>query len=114
MASNQTTAGLLYKFMTILSEELDIEMPLTQVMAFARVALAGDAGLDQATLQRDLSMNTSSASRTIQALSAVHYYKDRPGMDVIVREVDAQDLRRRNLRLTSKGEKLMAKLQATL
>jgi len=114
LAGKQATAGMLYKLVTILSEELDREMPLTQVLAFARVALAGDAGLDQGKLQEDLALNSSSTSRTIQALSAVHYYKDRPGYDVVERVFDTQDLRKRSLRLTPNGEKLMAKIQAIL
>jgi DNA-binding MarR family transcriptional regulator len=114
MAGKQSTANLLYKLTTLIAEELDKEMPITQIMAFARIAHGGDAGVDQGKLQEELSMSSAGASRTIQALSKIHYHKDKPGYDVVERIIDGQDNRRRTLKLTAKGERIMAKIQALL
>lgn len=114
MATKAGTAATLYKMMTILADEMDVEMPLTQVLVFARVAVAGDAGIDQGRVQDELRMSSASASRTVQALSKVHYFKDRPGFDVVERVFDPKDNRKRTLKLTPKGEKLMARVQVLL
>jgi DNA-binding MarR family transcriptional regulator len=114
MAGKQSTANTLYKLTTIIAEELDKEMPVTQLLAFARIASSGDAGVDQGKLQEELNMSSAGASRTIQALSKIHYYKDKPGFDVVERVIDGQDNRRRTLKLTAKGERIMAKVQALL
>jgi DNA-binding MarR family transcriptional regulator len=114
MAGKQSAANTLYKLTTLIAEELDREMPVTQILAFARIALGGDAGVDQGRVQEELQMSSAGASRTIQALSKIHYHKDRPGFDVVERVFDAQDNRRRTLKLTAKGERIMAKIQAML
>ena len=114
MASKTTTAAILNKIVNILNAEMDREMPMTQVTVFARIAAAGDAGIDQGTLQDDLQMSSASMSRTVQALSPIHYFKDRPGLNVVERIFDPQDNRKRALRLNAKGQRLMAKLQEVL
>jgi DNA-binding MarR family transcriptional regulator len=114
MASKQATANMLLKLVSLLAEEMDKEMPLTQVLMFAKVAIAGDAGVDQGRLERELQLSSAGASRTAQALSSVHYSKNKPGYGVIDSTFDAKDRRLRALKLTPKGEKLMAKLQQML
>jgi DNA-binding MarR family transcriptional regulator len=114
MAGKQSTANTLYKLTTIIAEELDKEMPVTQLLAFARIAIGGDNGVDQGKLQEELNMSSAGASRTVQALSKIHYHKDKPGHDVVERVIDGQDNRRRTLKLTPKGERIMAKIQALL
>lgn len=114
MAGKQTTAGLVLRILSTFAHELDKDMPLSQLLAFARVAASGDAGVDQGKLMDDLSMSSAGASRTIQALSSVHYLKDRAGFDVVERVLDRQDNRRRFLKLTPKGDKLITKISAIL
>src|ERR1700730_12034842 len=114
MAGKQATANTLLKMVSLLAEEMDKEMPLTQVLMFAKVAIAGDAGVDQGRLEKELNLSSAGTSRTAQALSKIHYNKDRPGYDVIESTFDAQDRRLRALKLTPKGEKIITKMQQIL
>jgi DNA-binding MarR family transcriptional regulator len=114
MAGKQAAANALFKMVTLLAEEMEKEMPLTQVLMFARVALAGGAGVDQGRLEKELKLSSAGTSRTAQALSKIHYHKDRPGHDVIESTFDAKDRRLRALKLTPKGERIIAKLQQVI
>jgi len=58
----------------------------------------------------DLVLSSSGASRTVQALSHVHWKKDREGLNLIERVIDPVDNRRRALRVTQKGERLIARV----
>ena len=99
----------LYRMVQALTTEMDRDMPITIPMAFLRIAMAGEDGLDQETLQKDLAASSSGITRTTQTLSDRHYLKEREGLQLVQRVMHPQDLRRRILRLTPKGEKLLAK-----
>jgi DNA-binding MarR family transcriptional regulator len=103
-------ATSLLRLMQEMADVLDREAPLTQAIAFLRIAAAGDMGIDQGRLADDLKLSSAGASRTIQALSSIHYLKDRPGYGLVERVFDPTDNRKRELKLTSKGEKAVEKL----
>lgn len=113
MSDKNAMAGL-YKLMQILVEELDKDLPLSYAMAFLRIAMAGDIGVDNRRLQDDLKASSGGMSRMVQTLGAVHWQKDKPGFGLIDRAMGAKDNRTRELTLTPKGEKLVAKLTAQL
>lgn len=85
-------------------------MPITTALVFARVAMAGTLGVDQGKLQDEIKASTAGISRTVQALSEVHWQKDKEGLRLIERQMDRNDNRRKILKLTPKGEKFAAKL----
>jgi DNA-binding MarR family transcriptional regulator len=103
-------AAMLYRLTQEMADVLDREAPITQMMAFLRIAMSGDTGIDQGRLADDLKLSSAGASRTIQALSTIHYLKDRPGYGLVERVFDPTDNRRRELKLTPKGEKAVDKL----
>ena len=108
------TAQTVWKVLTILADELDRDAPLLQSLALAKIASHGEMGMDQGRLMDDLKTSSASASRTVQTLGTTHYLKDREGYGLVERQFDPVDNRKRTLRLTPKGERVMAKLQAVL
>lgn len=104
----------LFRIAQIVAEEMDRDAPLLQVMAFLRIASAGEAGVDSGQLLSELKTSSAAMSRTTQALSPVHYLKDREGFGLVDITFDAQDKRKRIVRLAPKGEKLAAKLAAAM
>lgn len=110
MSKGTTTATKLSHVIQTMTEELDRDAPITQLLAFLMVATAGPAGISQTTVQKQLKLSTAAISRTVQALSDVHYYKDRAGFGLVERIIDPTDNRFRTLKLTPNGEKLLAKV----
>lgn len=107
-------AATLFRVMQILADELDRDLPLTYGLVFARVARAGDEGIDQGRVQDELKMSSSTISRTAQGLGDIHYMKGKPGLGVIERQMNLTDNHKRTLRLTAKGERVMAKVAGVL
>ena len=103
-------AAALFRLTQELADILDRDAPLTQALVFLRVASAGAIGADQGRIAEDLKLPPSVASRSVQALSHVHYLKDRPGFGLIERVLDPTDNRRRELRLTAHGSKAIERL----
>ena len=107
-----TILSQVYNSMKVLTDEIDRDLPITVPLIFLRVAMAGSEGIDHGQMQRELKLSSSSATRGVQTLGKVHYLKEREGLDLVERAFDPQDNRRRILRLTSKGEKLVARVVA--
>lgn len=107
-------AAALYRLAQEMSDILDRDTPLVQVLAFLRVAMSGDIGIDQGKLADDIALSNSGTSRTVQALSTMHYLKDRPGYGLVERVFDPTDNRRRELKLTAKGQKALDRLSESL
>lgn len=103
-------AAKVWKVLQALASELDRDAPLMQALALARIAMAGEVGLDQSVLMDDLKASSASTSRTVQALSSVHYLKDRAGYGLVERIFDASDNRRRTLKLTTNGRRAIDKV----
>jgi DNA-binding MarR family transcriptional regulator len=107
-------AATLFRVMQTLADELDRDLPITYALVFARVARAGSEGIDQGKVQDELKMSSSTISRTAQGLGDIHYMKGKPGLGVIERQMNLTDNHKRTLRLTAKGERIMAKVAGTL
>jgi DNA-binding MarR family transcriptional regulator len=97
----------LLRALTAMSEDLERDLPITAALVFLGVARHGCNGVDQGGLQEALGLSSAGISRTVQTLGKVHYLKGKEGLDLVSREMDPSDNRRRVLRLTSRGEKLM-------
>lgn len=110
----QGDAAALYRLAQEMSDILDRDAPLAQVLAFLRVAMNGDMGIDQGRLADEVHLSNSATSRTVQALSSMHYLKDRPGYGLVERVFDPTDNRRRELKLTPKGQKAVEKLSEAI
>ena len=104
----------LFRIAHDLSDTLDREAPLTQLLVLLRVAAAGDEGIDQGKLQDELQMSSAGISRTIQALGDTHYLKDRAGYGLVSRAFDPTDNRRRLIKLTARGEKAIERTLAMM
>lgn len=97
-----------------MTAELDRDLPITAALVFLAVGRAGKAGLDQGQMQDELELSSSTTSRTVQSLGKTHYLKGRDGLDLVEREFDKTDNRKRVLRLTAKGERVMANILKAL
>lgn len=113
MAASEEQARAL-AVLQALASILNRDAPLVQAMALLSIARAGDGGVDQARLMTELKTSTAGISRTVQALSAVHYMKDREGYGLVERVFDPMDNRRRTLRLTASGRKAVAKVLSAM
>lgn len=98
----------MFRFMKAITEGIDRDFPITLALIFSRVAAAGDAGVLQATVQRELDLPPAVLTRSVQTLSASHFAKQREGLGLIARTIDSADGRHRTLRLTAKGDALAA------
>jgi DNA-binding IclR family transcriptional regulator len=109
----------LLKLTQVIADAFDRETPLTTVLAFLRIASAGDAGIDQGTLMRQLDISPAGISRTVQTLSAESWLKDKagnpkPGMDLVDIQMTTGNRGLRTLALNSKGRALVSKLHGAL
>jgi DNA-binding MarR family transcriptional regulator len=98
----------LLRIMQAITASIDRDLPLTIALVFSRVAAAGDAGVLQATLGRELDLSPAALTRSVQTLSALHYGKARDGLGLIARTIDGAAGRHRTLQLTEKGHALAA------
>mgnify|MGYP001159964703 CR=1 FL=1 len=66
-------------------------------------------------LELDLNFSTASGSRNTDKLSKHHRLPNIPGLDLIIKEVNEEELpRRQQLRLSKKGEDLMTQIKQIL
>jgi len=107
-------ARILFELATEIAHTLDREIPLQHLRTFLRVAMAGDAGIDQQKLQRETESSSAGMSRTVRALSNVSWDKRRVGHGVVEVTIDPSDNRRRIVRLTPKGKALLTSLASKL
>ena len=105
------SAENLFRALRVLITEMDRDLPLTIPFVFMRIASQPN-GVDQKDLMDELKIGSSQMSRTVQTLADVHYLKEKPGLGLIDRVMDLTDNRKRTLRLSAKGERLMAKIIA--
>jgi DNA-binding MarR family transcriptional regulator len=104
------TTFSIFRLMKELSACIGQDLPMTIALVFSRIAAAGTEGVLQATVQRELALSGAAMSRSVQTLSVLHWEKTLPGLDLIARSFDSRDCRQRVLRLTAKGEALVAKV----
>jgi DNA-binding MarR family transcriptional regulator len=112
-AKNQMAMTGLYRVLKQLAEETDRDATLLQLLMFMRVAMAGDAGFDPSTLESELKTSSATITRTSQKLSAIGSDR-KPGYDLARIDFNPENRSRRLLMLTTKGEKAVSKVAATL
>ena len=90
---------------------LDREMPAQVISTFLFVASHNNC--HKQALEEDLSFTTASSSRNTDWLSKLHRL-NKPGLDLIIKEVDPTNKRRQQLRLSPKGEQLVKLIEDLL
>lgn len=107
--SKGTVQGL--KTLLSVFREVDPEMPAQQMMVL--LAVAEEPDLTMAKLAEVVGISQSSTSRNVAALAQVHR-KGLPGHDLVFAYEDPMERRRKLVRLTSKGTRLMAKVEEAM
>ena len=97
----------LLRALSEMTRELDRDLPITSALVLLSVARGGSEGVDQGRVQEALELSSAGISRTVQTLGKVHYLKGKDGLDLVDRAFDPTDNRRRVVKLTPRGEKLM-------
>jgi DNA-binding MarR family transcriptional regulator len=92
---------------------LDDSIPAQTLAVFLEIARHGKDGISVAELATTCGLAGSSASRNVAALSEWHWLK-RPGLGLVVAECDPMDTRRKIIRLTAKGERVVAQWVAIM
>lgn len=105
-----TAIGTLLRALETLTVEIDRDLPITSALVFLAVARTGTEGCDQGRVMEELQLSSAGISRTVQTLGRTHYLKGKAGLDLVERQFDPTDNRRRVLRLTPKGTRLMRAL----
>jgi len=115
MERDNANALPILRAMEVLANALGPDAPMSYARAFLCVALAGDAGLDQGQMAKQLDASPSSAVRAVQALGKYSWLKDqhgnrKPGLDLIDSVQNSRNLRLRTLTLNANGRRLLARL----
>lgn len=107
------TDALLYRLLKVeqLFRLTDDEVPAQLVAVFCYIASHNPCHLQ--AIQEDVGLSNNSVSRNTDWLSSSHRL-GKPGMGLIVKEVDNLNQRRKIVRLTSKGELLADQIKAIL
>ncbi len=90
---------------------LDREIPAQVIATFLYVASHDNC--HKQAMEEELGLSTASGSRNTDWLSKIHRL-NKPGMDLIIKEVDPTNRRRLVLRLTPKGKDLVNELEEIL
>jgi DNA-binding MarR family transcriptional regulator len=115
MPMKTSEAQALLKLMTAIADAFDRETAITTVLTFLKIAAAGEAGIDQGRLMKELDISSAGISRTVQTLSPLSWVKDKfghpvPGMDLVDNTFTLGDRRLRTIVLKPKGRALVSKL----
>ena len=109
--SNRSQVAM-YRFMQTLTASIDRNLPITIALVFSRVAAAGDSGVLQATVGRELGVSGAALSRSVKTLSAGAGCSG--GAALVARSIDGPDGRDKTLRLTEKGAALVAAMSQAI
>lgn len=99
------------KLSSVLStlRQVDSDLSIVSAHTFALVALAGDQGVYQMDLVDRLGVSKAAVSRAIAALSdRRRTTKGQGGYGLVSLEADPDDIRRKFVRVTPKGKKLLS------
>lgn len=92
--------------------KLDPVLSIRLALTFLLVAKAGKRGATMKEIAALLDLPQSAASRQVAALSENHWNKNKEGLGLIKTEQDPDNWRQKILKLTPKGERLAARLEA--
>lgn len=90
---------------------MDREFPAQVMATFLYVAMHEDC--HKTALEEDLGLTTASGSRNTDWLTTQHRLS-KPGLDLIIKEVDPTNRRRTTLRLSPKGKALIKRIKDAL
>lgn len=107
--STQTDAKKLLGQLEELLTATDRNIPALHLIFLLRVYLAGDGGTSHEDFMR-LGMSAGVVSRLMQDFGRVRYDKRTPGYDMITVEHDPMNLRRKIIRINSRGQKIVDRL----
>lgn len=88
---------------------LDDSIPAQTLAVFLEIARHPKDGISVNELATKCGLAGSSASRNVAALSEWHWLK-RPGLGLVSSEADPMDTRRKIVKLTTKGERVIEQL----
>lgn len=91
---------------------LDDSLPVQTLAVFLEIA-SNPSGISITEVANKCGLASSSASRNVAALSDWHWLK-RPGLGLVVSEVDPMECRRKNVKLTPKGKQVVDQLVAIM
>ena len=90
---------------------LDKEVPAQVIACF--LYIASHDNCHKTALEQDLEMSTASGSRNTDWLSD-HHRLQKPGMNLITKEVDPSHRKRIQLKLTDKGRDIVERIEEIL
>lgn len=113
--NNMKNVMTVLRALEALSSEIGSDAPLSYALVLLIVAAAGDAGIDQGSVVKQLDTSPSAGGRAVQALSKRSWLKDgdglkKAGLDLIHSEQNPQNFRLRTLTLTAAGKRLIGRL----
>jgi DNA-binding MarR family transcriptional regulator len=88
---------------------VDDSMSVQKLQILLAVAAAGDAGIDQGSLQQRTKQARSTCSKNVHDLTTVTARKE-AGPGLVVVEQDAMNLRSNTVRLTQRGRSVVSQL----
>lgn len=116
MASNEKvdTKVSISKALQVLEvfRAIDPDMPMGTAVSFLMIATgeSDEGGLSVTELSKQGGFALSSASRYVQALAELDRHR-RPGHDLVSDHVDPMERRRKVLKLTPKGKRILAQIR---
>lgn len=107
------TDPLMYRLMKVeqIFRLADQEVPAQLVLVFCYIASHNPCHLT--AIMEDCKLSSNSVSRNTDWLSRTHRL-GKPGMELIIKEVDPVDARKKIVRLTPKGELIAAQIKSIL
>lgn len=90
---------------------IDDTMPIQWIAILLQVAENEGASISE--ISQKVGLALSSTSRNVSAMSDWHWLK-KPGLGLLVKQVDRMDLTKQQVSLSPKGKKLVEQLRAIL
>lgn len=104
---NSKAVNALVEILELIRKDIDPEMPIQMVVVFLRLALKGEASMQD--LMDAAGISQASISRNVSALSKTHR-RGKPGHNLVIAFEDPMERRRKLVRLSTKGKKLADKV----
>lgn len=114
-SDNKVTANRVLQVLDIF-RDLDADMPIGEAVSFAHIALGetqGGGGLTVTELGERGGFALASASRYMKSLGKKNRHGD-PGHEVVADTRDPLDERRKVLRLTPKGHRIVQRMKSVV
>jgi DNA-binding MarR family transcriptional regulator len=106
---HKEVAEVLFETLQVIRAELDPEMQLQTLLTLLIVDM--EPGITMTEALKKIGISQAAMSRNAAILGRL-YSKGEPGLDMIAATEDPMERRRKVMRMTPKGEKLLAELAA--